>query len=424
MAPPSAEVTPTSVLAGGTVTFPAATVQVANAGNRPALAHPVAFYISAASKVEDLPRAANGTIDTTTTGSDYTRQLAVVSMPQLGAGATEDVASQTLTIPADTPLDGEGNGVYYLYAYVDSTRVVSELNENDNIIQGGPIAVLAGPDLVAPVSAGVTKASVSAGGTVTFPAEAASVPNAGNRRAGAHSIGFYISAAPDVTGLPRAADGTIDTTSTAVYTRLLALVSMAPLEAGSSETVSPRTLTIPVDIPRPNDGTGSYYLYAYVDSTLVVSELNEDNNIMRGGPVSVLAPVYGFLGLQTPCSGMTCDKTGTLPLAWQFSRGSVAVDSALAQPQVTFFSGCPAPPNAPVAAVSNPASAVTSGNSGWQYFPSAGMIRPQYTWQLNFDSTGLPRGACYTAWIEVLSTGQVVGSADPKPIGPLYITPR
>jgi hypothetical protein len=93
---------------------------------------------------------------------------------------------------------------------------------------------------------------------------------------------------------------------------------------------------------------------------------------------------------------------------------------------MTFFSGCAPDPVSPTpAAISDPPANVTSGNSGWQYFPNPGMTRPQFTWQLNFDSTGLPRGVCYTVYIEVLSTGQILGSTDPKlqPIGPLHIKP-
>jgi len=131
---------------------------------------------------------------------------------------------------------------------------------------------------------------------------------------------------------------------------------------------------------------------------------------------------------------MTCDKTGTLPLAWQFTNGSVAVDSVMALPRLKFWAGCPYPdsdaqgyPNDAWLKMSEPNPAdLSSGNSGWQYFPSAGMARPQYTWQFNFDATGLPRGTCYTMWIEIPSTSQVVKPTDPalKPFGPFSITPR
>ena len=54
------------------------------------------------------------------------------------------------------------------------------------------------------------------------------------------------------------------------------------------------------------------------------------------------------------------------------------------------------------------------------------MSRPQYSWQFNFDSTGLPRGTCYSMYVEVPATGQVIGSPIPelKPFGPFKITPQ
>ena len=301
--------------------------------------------------------------------------------------------------------------------------------------EGGCAFVEDGPDLVAPESATVAPTTVKAGGTVTFPTAAQNVPNAGNRPALAHEVGYYISAAATVSDLPRTANGTINTTSATVYSRLLASVSMPVLNEGSAETVAATVLTIPTDVPRPNaDGTGTYYLYAYVDSTRVVSELDEENNIIQGGPITVLAPGYGITGLQTPCSGMTCDKTGTMPLAWQFTRGSVAADSVANLPRLNFWGGCPNlnrdsegyPTDAPLKMSEPDPSDLTSGKSGWQYFPNAGMTRPQYTWQFNFDATGLPRGTCYTMWIEIPSTQQVVPPTDPalKPFGPFSITPR
>ena len=66
----------------------------------------------------------------------------------------------------------------------------------------------------------------------------------------------------------------------------------------------------------------------------------------------------------------------------------------------------------------------TTGSSGWQYFPDPGMSRPQYTWQFNFDATGLARGSCYSMYVEVPDTGQVIGSLEPRPFGPFSITPR
>ena len=40
-----------------------------------------------------------------------------------------------------------------------------------------------------------------------------------------------------------------------------------------------------------------------------MNELDETNNDWTEGPIIVEAPGYGFLGLQTPCTGTTCNKT-------------------------------------------------------------------------------------------------------------------
>ena len=293
-----------------------------------------------------------------------------------------------------------------------------------------------GPDLAAPSSAGVTPTTVPAGGAVTFPDAAQVVQNAGNRPALAHQVGFYISSAATASGLPRLANGTIDTTTGAVYTRLLKSVPLAALDPGLSESIDPQALTIPGNIPLPGAGqTGTYYLYAYVDSTRVVSELDEDNNIIQGGPITVVAAGYGFIGLQTPCDPgqLSCTKSGAgaVPLAWQFSRGGVAVDSFANAPRLKFYQGCSTvvTANTPTLLVANPGD-LSTGSSGFQYFPAAGTTRPQFTWQYNWERSDPASGAtligCYQLYIEVPSTGQVLGSSDPglQPVGPITITLR
>jgi hypothetical protein len=297
---------------------------------------------------------------------------------------------------------------------------------------------------------------------VTFPTGSVTVTNIGKDCANGdpcgtvqpHRWGIYLSTATTAAALPRYAAGDTcpfadvsrcvpgmikenltDNVNSKITTLLLSGQLPTTVLAGGTESVTPQSVQIPSNIPRLNaDGTGTYYAYLYIDDQRVVSELNEDNNIVQGGPITVRASGYGFLGLQTPCSGMTCTKTGTMPLAWQFTRGSVAVDSVSALPRLKFWSGCPYPnvdssgyPNNPALASSAPnPTDLTSGSSGWQYFPNPGTGRPQYTWQFNFDATGLARGSCYTMWIEIPATSQVVGSPNPalRPFGPFSITPQ
>ena len=323
-----------------------------------------------------------------------------------------------------------------------------------------------GPDLVVrvdpPPSPGVSPTRVKAGGQVSFPTvtltnegvdgecgtETAPKP-CGEARP--HEWAVYASTEPDFAKLPRwncvvddcspapgetYISGTVklngDPTKGTVTVLLGAASHAAPLPVGATEEAVVGNLTIPATVPRTNsDGTGTYWLHFYDDRGRIVNELDETNNHWTEGPIVVEAPGYGFLGLQTPCTGTTCDKTGTLPLAWQFTNGSTPVDSVSTLPRLKFYGGCPSPvsngwPSGPVLASSAPNAAdLTSGASGWQYFPVAGS-RPRYSWQFNFDATGLPRGTCYSMYVEVPATGQVVGSTQPqlKPFGPFLITPR
>jgi len=325
-----------------------------------------------------------------------------------------------------------------------------------------------GPDLVVrvdpPPAPGVSPTRVKAGGQVSFPTVTLTNEGADGQcgteesprpcgDARGHEWAVYASTESDFSKVPRwncAVDdcspgtgetyisGTVklnnDPTKGTVTVLLTAASHADALPVGGTETAAVGSLTIPASIPRTNaNGTGTYYLHFYDDRARIVNELDETNNHWTEGPITVEATGYGFLGLQTPCTGTTCDKTGTLPLAWQFTNGSVPVDSVSTLPRLKLYGSCPAPlgtdgyPSGPVLASSAPNAAdLTSGASGWQYFPTIGLARPQYSWQFNFDATGLPRGTCYSMYVEVPATGQVVGSTQPqlKPFGPFLITPR
>ena len=174
-----------------------------------------------------------------------------------------------------------------------------------------------GPDLAVPdppaALPNVNPTTVPAGQTVTFPLASATIQNKGTETADGHRVGYYISAASTIAAIPRRADGTIDTASS-TYTRMLDSVNMPALAAGQNEAVNPGSLTIPVDIPRPNlGGTGTYFLYAYVDDLRHVNELDEDDNVIQGGPITVQAPASALaLGPATLWIGLTnSDDQGT-----------------------------------------------------------------------------------------------------------------
>jgi hypothetical protein len=288
--------------------------------------------------------------------------------------------------------------------------------------QDGPD--LAVPDPPANPATNVSPTTVRAGQTVTFPVAAATIRNQGTRPATGYRNGYYISAASTIATLPRRADGTIDTAG-AVYTRLLASVDQPSLANGQNETLASRVLTLPVDIPRPNNGEGTYYVYAYVDDRRRVNEIDEDNNIIQGGPITVTSPGYtGIIGLFSPCSGLACERnSGTaLPLAFQFtSNGVTPVDSAATKPRFRVYAPGPGgvcvtnvPPDGSGYLFLADEDNVSSGNSLWQYFATAG-TQPAFTWQYNFQGkhpqTGvnLPPG-CYSFFVESPVTDQAVGA--------------
>ena len=228
----------------------------------------------------------------------------------------------------------------------------------DCIAKSGPD--LAVPEPPAAPATAVAPTDVRAGAVVKFPTADVTITNTGKNCADGDPLcgtarasrwGIYLSTAASATDLERykAGDacpypddptrcvpGMIKenlTDLTRKVTTRLAVGSFPELAVNLSQAVNPQDVQIPPGIPRLNaDGTGTYYLYLYIDDQRVVSELNEDNNMVQGGPITVRAPYLSFLGLQTPCSGMTCDKTGTMPLAWQFTNGALPVDSASAPP--------------------------------------------------------------------------------------------
>jgi CARDB len=288
-----------------------------------------------------------------------------------------------------------------------------------------------GPDLAVPdpPSASVDPTRVRAGQTVTFPLAAVRIDNLGTQTAGPHRYGIYLSTATSASesALPRNSDGTIkeNPNGPGVVTRLVDFGDLSEVLAGGSESIGSKVITVPTDIPLLNpDGTGTYYLYLYVDDRRRVNEIDEDNNIVQGGPITVDPAGYRMLGLYTPCSGLTCKKkTGSaFPLAFGLTfDGVTAVDSQSTPPRFKVY----APLSGGACRTTLPADGsgylfladpndVSSGSSGWQYSTVAG-TRPAFTWQYNFQgknpTTGaiLPTG-CYSFALEVPATDQRVGS--------------
>jgi len=129
VAPAALSVLPTTVGAGQHVTFPATAQTVPNTGTVAAGPRRYGFYLTSNSS---LALNADGT-------ADMTKAVLLASQTfadPLAAGSSDTIAPQTLTIPA-----GLGDGIYYLFLYADDQRIVSELNESNNIGRAGPLTV-------------------------------------------------------------------------------------------------------------------------------------------------------------------------------------------------------------------------------------------------------------------------------------------
>jgi len=128
-------------------------------------------------------------------------------------------------------------------------------------------------------------------------------------------------------------------------------------------------------------------------------------------------PPYRFLGLQTPCSGLTCigNAGSSNPIAWQFTDGNgVPVNSPDALPEIWIFrASCTTWAIGSLLTDGKPGD---PGSSSWQYpVPN----RPVDTWQYNWKDSNATAG-CYLVFIGSRATGQTypAGSA----FGPIRFT--
>jgi hypothetical protein len=388
--PPALTASPVTAFPGAAVMFPASTVTVTNVGTLPAATRRYGIYLSANSTLALL---ANGTVD-----SAKAVLLSTVSMTTpLGAGASDLVAPQAVTIPATAV-----PGAYYLFLYADDQRVVSELNENNNIGGAGPITIVTRPDLAVLASVAGPSSPVKAGATLTFPAVA--VTNVGGSDSGPWRYAYYLSTSK-----------TFDAASATLFGSPLA--GPSTFGPGAVFNIPPQTLTIPQTVTvDPSTGLGNYYLYLFVDSDRVVNEISETNNVTAMSLVVSKAPPYGFLGLQTPCSGLTCtgNAGSSNPVAWQFTVNGAPVDSPNSLPEIWIFRA-----SCTTWAIGSPLSDGKPGDPGsssWQYpVPN----RPVDTWQYNWKDSNATAG-CYLVFIGSRATGQTypAGSA----FGPIRFT--
>jgi subtilase family serine protease len=227
-------ISPSSVMAGGTVTV---SYKVQNRGDQAAAAFTNRLVLSS-----------------TATATALSPSVGTDAIASLAGNGSEDRASITATIPANT-----AGGDYYIGVVADATNVVTELIETNNIATSGTkltVRTTAAIDL-APIQVGVTPTLVKAGDQVTVTA---TVKNNGADPAGAFKVQLLFSA------------DTLDDVSDTV----LATVNVPSLAGGATHQIS-QAGTVPLAT-----NNGEYFVIVKVDSASAVQETNETNNRIFG----------------------------------------------------------------------------------------------------------------------------------------------
>lgn len=174
-------------------------------------------------------------------------------------------ASATLPIvEAQIPI-GLGAGQYWIGTLLDTEKVISESDEDNNATSTTFTVDGMGPDLT--ISGGsVPGAKIAIGrGMILTPRR---VTNQGNRRSDQVTEVIYLSTDPEIT----------------VDDRFLGQNAVGSLGPGNYLDLALTAVGIPIDLP-----TGDYWIGSMIDAYGVVNELDETNNTYSV-PVTVVVP--------------------------------------------------------------------------------------------------------------------------------------
>jgi subtilase family serine protease len=210
----------------------AVTYTMKNIGNSDVAASKTSFYLSK---------------DTVLTGADTL--LGSRDVDALVAGASTAATSTSLTIPA-----GKVPGMYYIIAKADGPGAIAEASETNNTRASSAIKI--GPDLIVSALTGTSTVTVGAAFNITDTTK-----NSGAARAAASTTSFYLSkkTVPDGTEILLVSTPT----------------RSVPALAAGVTSMATTSLTIP-----SGTATGTWYIIAKADSGNLVTEANEDNNIL------------------------------------------------------------------------------------------------------------------------------------------------
>jgi uncharacterized repeat protein (TIGR01451 family) len=205
-------------------------------------------------------------------------------------------ASVTNILTVAIPLTNRP-GLYYLGCVADYPNAIPEVSETNNILRGNSIQITVGPDIAMTRVTGPVRGSPGSYMLLTNV-----VSNVGTAPPSTFSVGFYLSADPDIT-----------TSDTRIGTR-----NVATLLPGTNST-SVVTVTISATFPK-----GTYYLGAIADFLNVVQEISETNNtFVIGSPIEIL---NGFDLITSDVRGPTNSYTGATLLLTNMAQ-NIGIDN-------------------------------------------------------------------------------------------------
>ncbi|WP_164891191.1 CARDB domain-containing protein [Botryobacter ruber] len=270
-----------SVTAGSTV---GTEVRIHNLGNSSASSSNIGYYLSTNSTFDASDVFIGSSSGGTLTGGNY------------------NYRSNSITIPANT-----APGSYYIVFVADYLNLVTENNENNNIVSAAVTVVLPNIDLTLS-SPSISQASVSAGNPVSV---GVTINNQGNTAAQSSNIGYYLSS-----------NSTFDESDL-----LIGFSNGSSLAAGNNSYRN-ESVTIPA-----NTTPGTYYLFIVADYLNSVTESNENNNVISTA-ISVmefgtmfLMPASGALNFTT-CTGTLYDNGGTGNYS-NYANGTVTLNPSV-----------------------------------------------------------------------------------------------
>lgn len=203
----------------------------------------------------------------------------------------------SLTIPGSTAA-----GNYFILYFADYSNMVTENNENNNVVFS-PVSVVVPVVDLTMLSPAAYPSSIVAGNSISF---SSTIFNTGNSAATNSNVGYYLST-----------DTVFDASDT-----YLNYSSGSSLGGGSGAQKS-ATAVIPTSV-----AAGNYYILFFADYSYMVTESNENNNV-KYYAVTVVSPVVDLF-IQTPSLSVSSVVPGGAftSYCYIYNQGNSSVSSS------------------------------------------------------------------------------------------------